>query len=296
MRNFLWLAYSASALTFLAGFLRDWMLIQHTSYAKVFFDLLYFSSLAAGFLINAITLGGRDPTPRFVLISTCVTIALASVVGHSILLLSTTAIIVSSIAIVLWIIGAVASRALLRAEQVFVGRLREGVAALGTCTLILAELGLEATFGVGIAIGTAWTLWTSRNHRRAYFCNNPNGSPWCKHLQSLAIGNLASTTILVWALVQNRSSEPIWGSDPTIAVRLSVYLFQVLSIGAVIAVVKMPSLSNSLREKSLTICLASIISASLVALLSPPTAIILVPLLAAVSHYAGVAYLHSNSG
>lgn len=283
--------YFAAGFSFLFTAIRDLTIISETTYAESFFEIIYFSSIASGFVINAITLNAHAPTLRFCVIATATSIGLVLITGSLYFYKPLDFLAVVSLIIFLWIIGAIASRSLLVVGHVFIGRIREGVASLITIPLVLLGFDLLSTLIIAIFTSTCWLLWVSRNHTRSYF------SHWgiktkTPQYEAIFITNLASMAMLSWALYFNQYSNDLFGQESTIAVRMAVYSFQAFSIGSVVMVTRMPNLAKEIRRLSLQVCFSSLALGFAVSIVSPSFGVLLMPLLAALSHYSGVVYIH----
>ena len=101
--------------------------------------------------------------------------------------------------------------------------------------------------------------------------------------------NVATFSITYWALTQTSKGGEVLGFDVPTAVRFSMYLYQVLTIGSVVLV----SLSGRLaRDGHLTLLVVlAVICFAVSLLISLPLALFLAPVSAAVIHYGVVLYL-----
>lgn len=292
--KFLFAAYGAAGVSFLASLLRDYAVINFTHQGKEFFQLLYVASMAAGFGVNAIALGsgflGRAALAILSLLGVVVilvTLPASSRTPHTVILLVSI--------LLMWIAGAKWSRSLVERGWVFSGRVREAIASLALAALVLAGVGVEPAFLVAVACGTAfsWLMWKASPHSTDSPPSGDTMREMRKLSHSVILTNVATFSITYWALVQTGRHGEVFGYDISTAVRFAMYFYQVLTIGSVVLVSLRGRLIFS-RGLELFIVAASLL---FVASLFFPLelALFLIPLAAATVHYGSVLFLQKNS-
>ena len=289
--RFVLAAYGAAGVSFLASLVRDYAVINHSDQSQHFFQLLYVASIAAGFGVNAIALGSSVLEKK--------ALGILAFVGVIVILVMTPAsnnspwvLGLLTAVLVLWLAGAQWSRGLIERGWVFSGRIREAIASVLLAALVLAGWGVEASFLMAVTAGSvfSWIMWN--RVRKTGPGIGPRGSPVVnlnKLSQSIVLTNVATFSITYWALTQTSKGGEVLGFDVPTAVRFSMYLYQVLTIGSVVLV----SLSGRLaRDGHLTLLVVlAVICFAVSLLISLPLALFLAPVSAAVIHYGVVLYL-----
>lgn len=285
--------YFAAGFSFISSVLRDWSIISSTGYATTFFELIYFASVASGFMINSITLDAKAPTIRFCIFLTALSVLAVDIVGLFWFDKSFYFLTLVSLIVFLWIIGAIASRSLLVAGKIFYARIREGVASLIMVPLALLGVDLLPTIVIGVFLSTFWVLWLSRQHISSYFSKS-NQISYLETFKPVVVSNLATVCILSWAIYFNEYSSKIFGLDSTVVVRIALYFFQALSIGSVVLVAKMPLLAYRVGRSSLQYSILCLLIGVLFSAINSSLGVVVMPCLAALSHYASIIYLHRH--
>lgn len=291
--KFLFAAYGAAGVSFFSTILRDYAVIQYTHQSKEFFQLLYVASIAAGFGVNAISLGsgllGR--TALAILSSVGIVIILVMLPASN--RTPSTAILLSFI-LLLWIQGAHWSRSLLERGWVFSGRLREAIASLAMAALVLAGMGVQPAFLAAVACGGAfsWLMWKASSHLTDSPPSGNTSKEMRKLFYSVVLTNLATFSITYWALVQTGMHGEVFGYEISTAVRFAMYFYQVLTIGVFVLVALRGQLMFR-RGWDLTILSASFLF--VFALFFPlELQLFLIPLAAATIHYGLVLFLQKK--
>ncbi len=288
--KFLFAAYGAAGVSFLATLIRDYAVINHTHQSKEFFQLLYVVSLAAGFGVNAITAGsgllGRVALTLLSLLGVTVIVVMlpdSNTTPHTIILLV--------LILLLWIVGAHWSRSLLERGWVFFARVREAIASLALAVLVLVGIAVEPAFLMAAACGAAfsWLMWKASPSSM----DSPPSGNTLRELRKLFISvvltNVATFSILSWALIQTGSHGEVFGYEISTAVRFAMYLYQVLTIGAVVLVSLKGKLISEIKLGPIILVASLLFVASLFFPLE--LALFLLPLAAAVVHYGLVLLL-----
>ncbi len=289
--RFVFAAYGAAGVSFLASLVRDYVVINYSGQSQYFFQLLYVASIAAGFGVNAIALGsrvlGKAAIGMLALLGVIVIFVMTPASNRSPMVLG-----LLTAVLFLWLAGAQWSRGLIERGWVFSGRIREAIASFLLAVLLLAGGGVEFSFLAAVAAGTlfSWIIW--HKVRTVGAGDNRHGRPVVnlnQLFQSIVLTNIATFSITYWALAQTGKSGEVLGFDVSTAVRFSMYLYQVLTIGSVVLV----SMSNRLaRDRHLVfLVVAAVICFAASASMSLPVALFVSPVSAAVIHYCVVLYL-----
>ena len=291
IRRFFLAAYGAAGVSFLASLARDYVVINFSGQSQHFFQLLYVASIAAGFGVNAIALGSKvlERTALIILalLGIIVIVVMTPASSSSPLVFG-----LLSAVLLLWLAGAQWSRRLIERGWVFTGRVREAIASILLAALVLAGWGVELSFLLAVAAGSvfSWMMWHEvRKVGTDVARGGGSGVDMSKLIQSIVLTNIATFSITYWALAQTSKGGEVLGFDVSTAVRFSMYLYQVVTIGSVVLV----SLSGRLardRHLTLLVMLAAICFAAS-ALMSLSVALFLAPVSAAVVHYCVVLYL-----
>ena len=287
-------AYAAATFSFVCSIIRDWMVIKHTIYEKELFDLIYFCSIAGCLVLNAVTLSKEAPTKKFVLIASIISIFVAIIVGNFFLQKSSIFLTTATFVLIAWIIGGIASRSLLSVGKIFYGRIREGISSLVVGILAIASYDLQSTITIGVSVGTLWTLWVSRNEIKRYFNEKDDGKTKLLFFEILLYSNLSTVIIQLWALYFNSYESKLYGSDPVIVVRISMYIFQFLSIGVVVLVARIPTFLLKIKRFALIYIYGGLGLGLLVSAINPSYGILIMPIIAALSNYAAIVYLRNK--
>ena len=100
--------------------------------------------------------------------------------------------------------------------------------------------------------------------------------------------------MLLWALYFN-SSEELWGGySSTAIVRISMYAFQAISIGWVVASTHMPNLPMGYKRYSLSLTVALVTFGILVSWISLGAGFIVMPIAVGSAQYFAIIYLHNK--
>ncbi len=294
MRSALGSLYLAALLSFGAGLLRDAILVRQVDNYVAIFGAMYAVNVAAGFAVNAVTLGaGYERGARrlwaLTSLSALLFLLLAGLwkpIGASLLWWCLPVPL-------LYVVGARASRRLVDRGQVLVGRLRDGLSSLVMALLLL--LGTETpAFALSVFAGTAAIVLAHRHLHGGDVAaaSSVRAFRWSDHLSTIVFANLATVLINVWAMHANGLAGEVFGVPAAVAVRIALYAFQVLSLPSVL-VSRMPMPKSSPMIARLIAVLAAGGTLAAMALPLGP-ALIAVPLMALVTLYAAVAAMHLN--
>ncbi|MEP6969362.1 MAG: hypothetical protein ABJA49_02905 [Betaproteobacteria bacterium] len=291
--RFVLVAYGAAGVSFLMSLLRDYVVINFSAQSQSFFQLLYVVSMAAGFGVNAIALGsgrlGRQGLAMLALLGAILIGALLPVETRSPFVF-----VVLMAILLMWIAGAHWSRGLIERGWIFCGRIREAVASFVLALLVLAGLGVEVSFLLGVAAGCIFAGLMWRHVHTAHASATHEGAGKSKTslkrlMQNILLTNVATSAITYWALVQTGQAGTVFGIEVSTAVRFSMYIYQVLTIGSIVLV---SSTARLMRDRHVVVLAFAAGGLFLVALILPLQAkLLLLPLCAATLHYGVVLHL-----
>ena len=284
--RFVFAAYGAAGIGFLASIVRDYVVISHSGQDKAFFQLFYVVSMAAGFGVNAISLGSGA------LRMSALSLLMLVGIGVILVMLPTDLMTLPTIGMLvavlcMWIAGAQWSRGLIERGWVFRGRVREALSSLLMAALLLAGLGVSPAFLLSVAAGTAycWAIWRMvRLEARGVSVAAPRGARLRALAHSVVLANIATLLISYWALVQTGRPGAAFGFEFPTVVRFAMYIYQVLVIGSVVLVARRGALPA--RAWLRWVMALAAIAFGLAWLLPMQLAVIVVPLSAAAMHYA----------
>lgn len=293
--RFVLAAYGAAVVSFLMSLLRDYAVIHFSGQGPYFFQLLYVVSMAAGFGVNAIALGRGGLDGR--------ALALLAGIGFGVICLmlpaplrSPRVVALSTAILLLWIAGAYWSRALVERGRVVAGRIREAIASLALALLVLPGVPVEPAFLLAVAGGTAfsWLAWTRvRSQGESHHMGGRAPGDMRGLAQSLLLTNAATLAMTWWALVQTGKPLQVLGLEVSTAVRFSMYVYQVLTIGSVVLVT---ATARLVRDGQVRLLIAASALAFAGALFLPlAVALFVLPLAAAVAHYALVLQMQQSA-
>jgi hypothetical protein len=286
-------AYSAAGLSFVASLFRDYVIINFTNQSKEFFEYLYVVSMAAGFGVNAIALGsgvlGRAALTIFYTIGVII-IFLILPEGYK----STNLMLLLSLILLLWLVGAQSSRSLVELGWVFLGRVREAIASISLAIMIFTGFGMQSSFLAAVASGTIFSLAMLKKSSNCRLLTESNEmmKGLTKLLWSVILANIATFLITYWALVQTSKHGEIFGLDISTAVRFSMYFYQSMIIGSVLLVSRHSKVKFRINLGPLSVVMALLLIASLY--LSINLSLVIIPILSAVAHYLAVLHLQGR--
>lgn len=289
-------AYGAAGISFLSSLVRDYAVINFSNQDKLFFQLLYIASMAAGFGVNAIALGS-GALGKAALATLC---ALGIIVIVVMLPMAETAPVTIALLVsilLLWIVGAQWSRTLMERGWVFCGRVREAVASMALAALVVLGLGIEPAFLSSVAAGTmfSWAMWRLTSAPGHGPSVRVSSAVQIVNLtRSIVLTNVATFSITYWALVQSGMPGEVFGYAISTTVRFAMYFFQILTIGSValVSVKGLKTRRNHIRWLILVGGTCFVLSL----LLPLPAALFFVPLFAALTHYGVVIFLQQIPG
>ena len=291
--RFVLAAYGAAAVSFLMSLLRDYVVINFSAHSQSFFQSLYVVSMAAGFGVNAIALGsGRLGRPALAILALLGVILIGALLPAEIRSPIVFAVLVAIL--LMWIAGAHWSRGLVEQGWIFSGRIREAVASLVLAVLVFAGLGVEVSFLLGVAAGCVFAglMWryVLVLHLRAMGEKESKPKTSLKRLiQNILLTNIATSAITYWALVQTGQAGAVFGIEVSTAVRFSMYIYQVLTIGSIVLV---SATARLMRDRHVVVLALASGGLFVAALFMPlQLRLFLLPLSAAIMHYVVVLHL-----
>jgi len=291
--RFLVAAYGAAGVSFLMSLLRDYVVINHSGQSQSFFQILYVASMAAGFGVNAIALGsgrlGRQAFAILALFGVVLIVALLPVP-----LRSPMRFVLLTAILLMWIAGAYWSRGLVERGWVLSGRIREAIASLLLAALVSVGLGVESAFVLGVAAGCAFAglMWRYVLVLKATDDAKGASAPRIslkRLMQNILLTNIATLAITYWALVQTGQFGEVLGIEVSTAVRFSMYVYQVLTIGSILLVSVTARVMQDRHVAALAFVSGGLFLAAL--FMPLPARLILLPLCAAALHYGVVLHL-----
>lgn len=293
--------YGAAGLSFLATLLRDYFIIGHANNASQFFQLFYVASMSAGFAVNALTLGKRLPVSYIAIlavVSICICLILVPKDQYNLSSISWVILIQF-----LWIIGAFWARIAIERNFFFLGRSRETVTSLATVPFIVAGFTTQSSFIYAVIIGTLFSLVVYRmaiklgpesEHNKNNSDSESSGRAdgYVRFIENIALSNVASFIITWWALKNTEASSTVFGIESTVAIRVSLYVYQTITIGAIVFAVRRYESIGTVASRNIgAVALASVLGGVFLPL---EVSVVILPLAAGVAHYSLVIYLQRN--
>lgn len=293
MRRAMLAVYAAAGLSFLAGVVRDGLLVRLVPDYAAVFGVMYAAALASGFSVNAVTLG-RGLTRRGPWALVGLALLLFVLVGLAWQRLDLRTLLLVLPVPVAYVLGAVHSRRLLESGHVLMARVRDGIASAMMAVLVVAGLGMAA-FPLAVVLATLlFAVQASRLSPAPPHAHDPAPRSLAQHAANLFYANVAALLINAWALWANPLPGEVWGQPVPVAVRFAMYAFQLLSLPSVLLVRLRPAGVAHLPWRSLTwACLALALAAAAAPL---AWSVILFPLACIATLYAAVLSLHAHSG
>ncbi len=288
-------AYAAAVLSAVIGIVRDYSVLNYSDSSREFFDLFYIGGLCSILAINVVMLDSRPPTRRLAASAVSVSLGLVTLAWlcwpgsfHG----SLGNLAALFIVVVMWIVGAIASRAQLAAGFAFTARFRDGVCSGAIVLLVFVESSAALALAAGAFVSTLWMLWLTRQRRDTYFAPRAVAHKWHVVLIKMILLNIGTASMLLWALHFNGSSENPWGYSAPAVVRVSMYIFQGLAIGWVVLAVRMPTLPPTIVRCSLALSLGLLTCGVLASLLSLSVGFVVMPVAVALAQCFAMVYLH----
>jgi len=253
----LFFIYLAAVISFLTTLLRDFYIINYTSFSQIFFIILYITSIASSFSINAITLNSDQSRLGNILVLCFLSFFIIYFLFryHAELLLGYQINFFYLYSIILfWIIGSMFGRHILDMNlNFFIARSREALSSIIFLFLIFFGINLFVSFLVAVAIGTlsllVYLIINKKNYISNLFINFTKNLNISKILfTNILFSNLSILLIYLWALYFSGIEAYYFDISSVTLSRLSVYLFQIITLGSVYF-----SLGVNLITSSLTI-------------------------------------------
>ena len=289
--------YAAALVSFLFGIIRDYSILNYSNSSLEYYDLFYVGGLCSIIAVNMVILDSQPPTIRLWFLYTILSLSLL-VIGwfyrpnlyHD----SLVNLAVAGFAVTLWILGAIASRAQITKGFAFTARLRDGIFSVVITLLMILSVSLIPAFAFSVLASTLWILWITRDRWNEFFIQNTRQHVWLSFLTKAILLNLGTVAMLLWALYFN-SSEELWeGYSSTAIVRISMYIFQVISIGCVVASTHMPNLPAVYRRYSFSLMVVLVTLGILVSWISMGAGFIVMPIAVGSAQYFAIIYLHNK--
>lgn len=294
MRRQLLVVYGTAALSFAAGLLRDWLIVNRVGNFGELFGVMYSVSLASSFVVNAATFrpdGVNSHRRELALIGASTAFCAAIVWGSGIRNLE---LLLLCLPIpLLYILGAAASRRMFDRGLLFWGRFRDGLTSTVMAGLIWVGMGTPSLLVATFAICALYFL-SARQMKPVTAARTPAqratepSATW----SSMFYSNLAIALFTAWALLANNHAGPAFGHPGSVVVRFSAYFFQVLCIPAVL-VVRMDVPAAWAARLRRSVCLG-VPMLGLAAISPLEVASIGTPIAALFTLYASVAYMRAT--
>ena len=289
--------YAAALVSFLFGIIRDYSILNYSSSCLEYYNLFYVGGLCSIIAVNMVILDSQTPTIRLWFLYTILSLSLL-VIGwfcrpnlyHD----SLVNLAIAGFVATLWILGAIASRAQITKGFAFTARLRDGIFSVAITLLMILGVSLIPAFAFSVLASTLWILWITRDRWNEFFIKNPRQHVWLSFLTKAILLNLGTLAMLLWALYFNSSEKFWWGYSSTAIVRISMYAFQAISIGWVVASTHMPNLPMGYRRYSLSLTVALVTFGILVSWISLGAGFIVMPIAVGSAQYFAIIYLHNK--
>jgi len=290
--------YIAAVISAIFGIVRDYVVLNVSDGSKEFYDLLYIGSLCSVFAINSILLDLKPPTVRF--------IACLSIVSLGLLIVgwfwrpnyfnwSPAYFIAICSVVIMWIFGAVASRAQMSAGFAFTARFRDALFSAAMALQLILGISTILAFVFGVLISTVWIFWITRPQWGKLFLHRPVKQKLPHLFRTIILLNVGTATMLLWALHFNDSKFFFFGYTSTAIIRISMYIFQALSIGFIVISTNMPTLHPILSQWSLVFSAAFFGCGVFASWISSGVALLVMPFAVACAQYFVIIYLHHKN-
>lgn len=292
-------AYSVAALSFICMILRDFLILKFSEpeLSKVFFNMIYISSISSMICINFITLHSKAPKKIHVILLSIISL------GVSVLLVKNEVdlvggeykkfLILSMIMVILWIFGAIIARGVLANGSIFLARSRELIASVVFMFIYIFMDDILTALVLSIFIATLLFLFLARNNCNFSFFNNTHDKNEFNFLLKLFLTNISPLLFMFWALKSNAFTGYLWGVDSTLITRVSVYAYQALSIG-VFVIIPLTKKFNMhfIKVQTLVLMMPLLTLLSFGCMfLDQELQLVFVPLSLIVLHYSNIFYL-----
>jgi hypothetical protein len=235
------LVYSAAAFGLISSIIRDALLFELDFDATRFFSIVYFVSIPVGLVVNFITLG---PEIRWSRLYTTTLVLYALVIGIASIVLFEGDFLLgffSFLTAVCWVVGSWFSRRTFVNGRLFLGRIREGFGWLALSGTLFAVSGISPEAAVAFAaifsFLFSWALY-SLTAISVEDSNDAHLRSSARYVIDLFLLSLVGILINVWALWITGLEVKYFADSWPFMVRLSIYIFQVISIGYVLVVSK----------------------------------------------------------
>jgi hypothetical protein len=288
MKRILGFVYLAAGLGFLASIIRDWTLVKYTTFSKDYFQLIYTTALSANFAINALTLRSNKPTLKtfffYVVFSFCILFFIQLTDFR----LSWDNFILASVLQFLWLIGTCLSKALLEEKKIFIARIRDAFTSLLFMPVVLINSSFDYALIIPFLFSTLIYFILVINKEIKIFSYTSNKMSLFDFFLAIFITNFTNSVLLLWALYISRMHESFLGLDLSICVRFSLYVFQFLSLSALVLTISKPKIFiDSNKYKYVTKLAATFVLLGLFfSVLWPKNSVLFMPVFGVISHYS----------
>ncbi len=241
-------AYLSALAGFLSSLLRDFSILTYLPNPDSFFQIIYLASSVSVLAINAISLSGSKAS-----LPNLLYLIFTSLFGFLIYLNVTPArptfpqTILVSILALLWIIGAFEANDAFLEGQIFFSKTRESISSLATSLLAFAHSNLLFVVLLGPIISIL--PYKAKAINRSYSALKSNPTINYRIVYVAILTSIAPIAIQLWAYALTHHSGNIYGISFTLFTRISIYIFQFISIGSSLLVLlpKKLALTHSLH-------------------------------------------------
>jgi hypothetical protein len=281
--------YLATGVCFCAGIVRDWTASTLPGSGREFFEAVYVASFASTWGINAIQLGTSPPTRRLTFRMAGLSVIIVLVAWLALPALSTAAVVTTLAVSILWLAGAVASRAQLASGFPFSARAREAVASLSIAAFIVVGINGFASLACGVAIGTVWMLAVSWRSRARYFLEGQGGSVRSSTIKVVIASNASVAIMTLWGIYVNQLDALLLGVSAQWAARLASYLFQIISVGWVVLAVNPELAPRWMSRHGTTLSVSLFAAAAACTAWNVEASCLVMPIFAGIGQYTLIA-------
>lgn len=234
--KYLFPVYGVAILSFIAGGLRDFIVVRHGDNSSDFFNFIYISAMSSSLIINYVSLGGGKYSKKF-LVSVCLLSLLVTIFfSYRIFEESLRMIIFQLILIVFWVWGAIISRRLFLAGHIILGKIRELVASILAIILMLVYTNIYLIFVISVIASTIFiniqSYKLSKKSGRLILEYESAEPTLTRSICEFLLTNISVIAAYSWALCYSSSGDYVFGINLDNIIRISVYAFQAITIGS----------------------------------------------------------------
>jgi hypothetical protein len=286
--------YFAALVSFITTFVRDYYLIHYTKDSQSFFEIIYISSLASGFSINAIafiaSVGKVIEIFLMYLISLSILFLLFFLSSQHLIseIHTNGALLISAMITFFWIFGAYFSRKSMQfGANFFLARSRESFSSFLLVSFLTVGVGFYFSMISAIIFGTVFSffLYKRAKNQNLNFYEKKDIMVQARYdllfFKKILYANFAIFCMNLWAFEKSSLDIELLNYSSSSLVRVSMYIFQFLTLGSILFAIdlSLPKLKKTILISALIL----IISSGFI--LKPYGQFILFPLGIALLHY-----------